>query len=101
MRSSVFQYPYKKVFRKTEDALSKLGMKIVSSNAVNGSIKAKSGFSLLKPGLEVSLVVEEMENDNTRVTITGISVIKNRFFQKKEDAELSESAILEALSSII
>lgn len=100
MKSSVFQYPYSKVFRRTHDALSHLGMKIVSSDSVKGSIKAKSGFSLNKPALKVDLIVEEMENHNTRVTIRGITV-KNLFFQKKLDADTSEAKILETLSSIM
>ena len=100
MKSSVFQYPYDKVFRRTEGVLSKMGMKIVSIDAIQGSIKAKSGFSLVRPSLEVDLVIEEMENHNTKVTISGISA-KNLFFQKREDADFREAEILEALSSIM
>ena len=100
MKSSVFQYPYNKVFRRTEGVLSKMGMKIVSMDAVQGSIKAKSGFSLLKPALKVDLIIEEMENHNTKVTITGISS-RNLFFQKRLDADFREAEILEALSSIM
>jgi hypothetical protein len=100
MRSSVFQYPYIKVFRRTESLLSKIGMKIISSDAVKGSIKAKTGFSLNKPAIKVDLVIEEIENQNTKITITGIT-IKNRFFHKKGDADKSEAAILNALSSIM
>lgn len=100
MRSSVFQYPYSKVFRRTQDVLSHLGMKIVSSDAVKGSIKARSGFSLNKPALKVDLVIEEMENHNTKVTISGITM-KNMFFQKRLDADISEAEILETLSSIM
>src|ERR1700704_162915 len=100
MRSSVFQYSYSKVFRRTEDVLSKMGMKIVSSDSREGSIKAKSGFSLMKPALKVDLLIEEMENHNTKVTITGISV-KNRFLQKRLDSDTSEAEILETLSSIM
>ena len=100
MKSSVFQYPYDKVFRRTEGVLSKMGMVIVSSDAIKGSIQARSGFSLMKPALKVELVVEEMENHNTKVTIRGITV-KNLFFQKKMDTETSVAEILEALSSIM
>jgi hypothetical protein len=100
MRSSVFQYPYIKVFRRTESLLSKIGMKIISSDAIKGSIKAKTGFSLNKPEIKVDLIIEEMENHNTKITITGITV-KNRFFHKKGDADKSEAAILNALSSIM
>ncbi len=97
MKTSVFQYPYEKVFRRTESALSRLGMKIIKSDLLKGSIKAKSGFSLSKPGLEVDLVVEAMENLNTKVIVKGITV-KNRFFQKRRDAEISEAEILDAIS---
>ncbi|MCX6292195.1 MAG: hypothetical protein NT126_10585 [Bacteroidetes bacterium] len=98
MKSSVFQYPYSKVFRRAESILSRMGLKIVSSDSLKGSIQAKSGFSLSKPGLKVDLIVEEMENHNTKVTISGITM-KNLFFQKKRDAERSEADILEALST--
>ena len=100
MKSSVFQYPYEKVFRRTEGTLSKLGMKILSSDALKGNIKAKSGFSLTQPELRVDLVVEEMENHNTKVTVTGIT-LKHRFFHKKRDTETSVAEILETLSSIM
>jgi hypothetical protein len=100
MRSSVFQYPYPKVFRRTADVLSQLGMKIISSDAVHGSIKARSGFSLKKPPMVVDLTFEEMENENTRVTIHGIAV-KNLFFQQRRDVDSGEAEILEILSSIM
>ena len=80
--------------------LSKLGMKIVSSDLVKGSIKARSGFSLSKPSLNVDLIIEEMENHNTRVTITGFTV-KKLFFQNGMDSEHSEADILEKLSTIM
>ena len=75
-------------------------MKIVSSDLVKGSIQARSGFSLSKPLLKVELLVEEMENHNTRVTITGFTV-KNNFFQKKRDTDINEAEILEKLSTIM
>jgi len=98
MRSSIFSYPYEKVFRRTKSMLSRLGMKIVKSDALEGSIKAVRGFSLTKPNLTVDLIVEEMANHDTRVTITGLSV-KNRFYMKKVDTETSEAEILNNLST--
>ena len=100
MRSSVCQYPYMKVFRRAENVLTKIGMKIINSDAVKGSIKARTGFSLNKPSIKVDLIVEEMENHNTKITVTGITV-RNRFFHKKGDADKSEADILNALSSIM
>ncbi len=99
MKSSIFSYPYERVFRRTKGALSRLGMKIVKSDAIDGSIKAVRGFSLTKPALTVNLVVEEMENHDTKVTITGL-VIKNRFYMKKVNAEASEAELLGNLSTI-
>jgi hypothetical protein len=73
-------------------------MKIVKSDAVDGSIKAVSGFSFTKPNLEVDLIVKEMENHDTKVTVTGL-VVKNRFYMKKVDTENSEAEILNNLST--
>ena len=100
MRSSIFSYPYEKVFRRSKSLLLRLGMKIVKSDAVEGSIKAVSGFSLTKPNLTVDLIVKEMENHDTKVTITGL-VAKNRFYMKKVDPETSETEILNNLSTIL
>jgi len=100
MRSSVFQYPYSKIFRRAEDALSILGMKIISSDGATGNITAVTSFSLKKPVMRIKLFVEELEDQNTRVTITG-STSKNLFFQKKRDADSDESKILEKISSIL
>ena len=75
-------------------------MKIVSSDLLKGSIKAKSGFSLKKPSFKVDLVIEEMENHNTRVTISGFTV-KKFFFHKGQDSALNEAEILEKLSTIM
>lgn len=97
MKSSVFRYPYEKVFRRTKGALSRLGMKIIQSDAVNGTIKAVSGFSLTRPAFTVDLVVEEMDNHDTKVTIKEL-VVKNRFYLKKVDTETSEAEILGNLS---
>ena len=99
MKSSVFRYPYEKVFRRTKGALSRLGMKIVKSDALSGSISAVSGFSLTKPAISFNLVVEEMENHDTKVTISGL-VVKNRFYMKKVDAETSEADFLGNLSTV-
>jgi hypothetical protein len=97
MKSSIFSYPYEKVFRRSKSMLLRLGMKIVKSDALEGSIKAVSGFSLTKPKLTVDLIVQEMENHDTRVTVTGMTV-KNRFYMKKVDTENSEAEILNNLS---
>ena len=75
-------------------------MKIVSSDLLKGSIKAKSGFSLVKPSLKVDLIIEEMENHNTRVTITGLTM-KKLFFQHERDSDQSEAEFLEKLSKFI
>ena len=100
MKSSIFRYPYDKVFRRTKGALARFGMKIVKSDSIAGSIKAVSNFSLIKPEVTVNLVVEEMENHDTRVTITNL-VVKSRFYMKKVDAEASEAEILGNLSGAI
>lgn len=97
MKSSVFRYPYEKVFRRTKGTLSRLGLKIIKSDVIDGSIKAVSGFSLTKPDITVDLIVQEMENHDTKVTITGL-IVKNRFYMKKVDAETSEAEILGTLS---
>ncbi|MEO0310496.1 MAG: hypothetical protein RIQ89_153 [Bacteroidota bacterium] len=100
MRSSIFQYPYEKVFKRTKGALSRLGLKVTDSNSTAGSIQAESGFSILKPQVKVDLIVEEMENHNTKVTVRGLTV-KNMFFQKGINADLQEAEILETISVII
>jgi hypothetical protein len=99
MRSSIFRYPYDKVFRRTKGALSRLGMKIVKSDAIDGSIQAVSGFSLTKPGYILDMIVEEMENHDTRVTITGL-IVKKRFYMKAVNPEAREAEILGNLSTI-
>jgi hypothetical protein len=100
MRTSVFHYPYEKVFRRTKSTLYRLGMKITNADALHGHIHAESTFSIMKPSMKVDLIVEEMENHDTRVTITGL-IAKNLFFQKKLDTETSEAEFLESLSMII
>lgn len=100
MKSSIFQYPYDKVFRRTRGALSKLGMKIVSSDAIKGKITAQRNFSFFKPYLRVDLIVEQMEQQNTRVIVQNV-IIKKQFFHKNKAADVSEAEILEAISSII
>jgi hypothetical protein len=97
MRSSIFRYPYEKVFRRTQSTLSKLGLKVKNADSLHGIIHAESGFSFMKPSVKVDLIVEEMENHETRVTITGL-ISKNHFFQKKIDAETREAEFLENLS---
>jgi hypothetical protein len=100
MRTSIFHYPYEKVFRKTKRTLSNLGMKIKDADALHGIIHAETGFSLRKPSMKIDLIVEEMENHDTRVTITGL-LAKNLFFHKKIDAETREAEFLENLSMTI
>lgn len=97
MKSSVFRYPYPKVFRRTKGALLRLGMTIVQSDAVNGSINAVSKIGLFKPGYSINLVVEELTSGDTKVTITGLH-IKKRFYMKQVDTENSEVEILGNLS---
>ena len=97
MRTSIFHYPYEKVFRRTKRSLAKLGMKIKDANALNGVIHAESNFSIMKPAMKVDLIVEEMENHDTRVTVTSL-ISKNLFFQKMVDTETSEAEFLENLS---
>jgi hypothetical protein len=99
MRSSVFQYPYDKVLRRTKGVLTRLGMKIIETDEQTGNIIAESGFSFMRPAVKINLVVEQMENQNTRVTVTGFKM-KKHFFQKDKNLETSEAEILEALSSM-
>jgi hypothetical protein len=100
MRTSVFHYPYDKVFRRTKRTLSKLGLKIKTLDAKQGTIHAERSISFRKPSLKVDLVLEEMENHDTRVTITGL-IVKKLFYQKKVDPETSEAEFLENLSTAI
>lgn len=100
MRTSVFQYPYEKVFLRTQGALSRFGMRIVNSDAMRGSITAETNFSLSKPGVKMDLVVEEIENHFTKVTVRGLH-LRKWFLKKPKSIELNEAAFLEALSTII
>ena len=100
MKSSVFNYPYDKVFRRTQGALSKLGMKIVSSDAIKGKIKASRPFSLKEPSMEIELQIEKLEHQNTRLTVKNI-VVKRQFFHKNKGIDEKETELLDALSAII
>lgn len=100
MKSSVFQYPYDKVFRRTHGALSKLGMKIVSSDALKGRITAHKSFTLTEPTIDVDLVIEQVEGQNTRVLIKNLSV-KMQFFHRKKAIDEKEEEILQAIASLI
>lgn len=100
MRTSIFQYPYERVFRRTQGALSRLGMRITNSDALHGSITAESQFSMSRPSLKLDLIFEEMENHHTKVTVRGL-LMRKRFFQKDANVENSEAELLEALSSVI
>ncbi len=97
MRTSIFQYPVETVFKKTRGALSRLGMRIISFNEHDGSICAESYFSFGRQSMKVDLIVEEMENHNTKVTIRGL-VNKKLFFQKSQNAEVNEINLLDAIS---
>lgn len=97
MRTLIFQSPFKKVFRRTQGALSRLGMKILLIDERGGNISAESGFSWGKQAVKVDLIVEEMENHNTKVTIRGL-VFKKHFFQKSRNVEASEINLLDAIS---
>ena len=69
MKSSIFSYPYEKVFRRTKGGLSRLGMKIVKSDAIAGSIRAVSGFSFTKPVFTIDLVVELLQSRLPHISI--------------------------------
>ena len=94
----MFQYPYAKVFRKTQRTLSGWGMKIKNVDAMKGLIQAESGFSLLKPSFKVDLFIEEMENHDTKITIRDLTVKKGLFNKKVSDPETREIELLESLS---
>ena len=100
MKCSVFQYPYEKVLRRTHGVLPKLGLKITDFDKKKGSIKALSNFSFTRPTVKIDLIIEEMENHNTKVSVTGLQ-IKRHFFQRKFDAENRESEILDAITTVI
>jgi len=75
-------------------------MRIISSDALRGRIQAESSFSLTKPAMKIDLIVQEMENHDTEVTIAGLT-IKKGLFSKRVDKETSEAEILENLSTIL
>lgn len=56
MRTSIFQYPYEKVFRRTQGAISCLGMHVINSDALRGSMTAETNFSLSKPSVKLDLI---------------------------------------------
>ncbi len=98
MRSSIFQSPLKKVFRRTQDALTRLGMRIITVDEADGSISAESGFSWGKQSMKIDLFFEKVENQITKVTIRGL-LHKKHFFQKPQNAEMSEIVMLDEISS--
>jgi hypothetical protein len=100
MRSSVFSYPYAKVFRRTQRTLSYWGLRLKSADALTGSIKAESGFRFLRPSMKVNLLVEEMENHDTKVTVADLWVKKGFFEKKSISQEASEAQLLESLSAL-
>jgi len=100
MRTSIFQSSYEKVFRRTQAALDRLGMRITSIDEKQGAITAESGFSWAKQTMKIDLVVEEMENHHTKITIHGL-VNKKHFFQRSQNVEAGEITLLDAISSSI
>lgn len=100
MKSSVYQYPYEKVFRRTKGVLAKLGLKITNFDSSTGNISATSNFSFFRPTVKINLIIEAMENNNTKVSVTGLQ-IKRNFFAKDNDAEVREAEILDAISTVI
>ncbi len=97
MRTSIFQYPFDKVFRRTHGTLARLGMRILSIDKRDGSISAESTFSFGRQALKVDLIVEEMENHNTKITIRGLAY-KKHFFQRSQNVEVGEIHLLDAIS---
>jgi len=77
-----------------------MGLRITGIDARKGTINAERGFSIRKPKYKIDLVVEEMENHNTRVTVNGV-LLSQIFFQRDFNAEICESEILEVLSTAI
>lgn len=100
MKSSIFQYPYDKVFRRTRGALSRLGMRIVASDAIGGKISAKKPFSLTEPSITVDLLIEQIEQQHTRVMVKQVTM-KKQFFHRNTAVDVKETEILEAIASVI
>lgn len=100
MKSSVFQYPYEKVLRRARGAATKLGLKITNFDSQKGSFTLVTNFSFSRPTVKIDLVVEEIENHNTKVSVSG-SQIKRHFFQKNNDAEMREAELLDAITAVI
>ena len=100
MRSSVFSYPYERVFRKTQRTLSKHGMKIKAADALKGLIHAETPSSFLHPSLKVDFLIEEMENHDTKVTVREF-IVKGGWLNRKVNLESDEIALLESLSTHI
>jgi hypothetical protein len=100
MKSSVFLYPYEKVFRRTQGALSRLGMRIISSDALKGKITAQRSFSLTEPSVTVDLLIEQLEQQNTRVIVQNV-LIKKQFFHRNKAIDKKEEEILQAIAAII
>ena len=63
----------------------------------DGSITAEWPFSFGRQALKVDLIVEEMENHDTKITIRGL-VYKKHFFQKPQNVEVGEINLLDAIS---
>lgn len=97
MRTSVFQYPYEKVVKRTKRAFSRMGLRIVNSNDEGQLIATKSGIFPWNPIMNVVVAFEDIGNNYTRVTVKGEDPGTPLFF-RRPSIEKREIEILEALS---
>ena len=100
MRSSIFSYPYERVFRRTQRTLSQKGMKIKLVDELRGLIHAESAFSFTKPSIKIDFVIEEMENRDTKVTVKEF-LVRGGYFNQRINLESHEIELLEHLSTHI
>jgi hypothetical protein len=96
MRTSVFLSPYEKVFRRTKRALSRMGMRIVKSDAEGHTIAVQSSLFSWKPAMSIVLNFEDIDGDCTRVTVESSPTYTPLFRQPK--CIKREVEILEILS---
>ncbi len=97
MKTSVFQYPYERVFKRAHEAFSKMGLRVTNADMAKGSIEMESNFSLSKSPLRYETSITEMADSNTKVTIKGI-LGRSYFFQELLNPEAKEIEIIETLS---
>jgi hypothetical protein len=64
-----FPFAYDKVFDALSAAIPACGMKLKSADRVIGRITGSSGMSFFSYGENVTLVVERVDNSNTRVSM--------------------------------